>query len=176
MIASAPGLRALRSVCRSLPCPRIRPNPLRSRRSCCATPPSRRKDRLPLRRRHLDRQPAGRRSRAAHLQRACGGRSVLFARRRPDRLLRPPARQHRRLRRSCGGRRSPPHHVAPGGQRGSGLVARRQGCPDRQRRRQLSPLPQALPGPRRRLRHARAPAAALRRARLVFARRPVDRL
>ena len=58
-------------------------------------------------------------------------------------------------------RRSAPHHLASGRQRSGWLVARWQERPDRQRRAQLSPFPQAFPRPRRRLGRSRSPAAAL---------------
>src|ERR1035437_2869991 len=54
-------------------------------------------NRLPLCRRRMDGQPPGRRCRAPHFERQSQRRSVLFTRRRMDRLLGPPARQQRCL-------------------------------------------------------------------------------
>ena len=133
-------------------------------------------DRLPLRRRHLDGQPEWRRGRAAYLQRASGRGPVLLARRRLDRLLGPPERQHRRLHHPRLGRRTPPHHLAPGGQRRGGMVAGRQGSTDRQHGGQLSPLPAPLPRSCRRLWRSRAAATALRLPGLLLARRPIHNL
>ena len=109
-----PSLLALLLV---LPHRRFGPNLFRASRPAPAAPPLPQpgQDRLPLRRRHLDGQPPGRRGRAAHLGRQGERRPVLLAGRRLDRLLGPPARQHRRLRHPGRGRRSPPHHLAPGG-------------------------------------------------------------